>query len=78
MVKKIVHSISLILAETLLPFFIWLFGITWRLEFIGPHHPPLEGGFIYAFWHGRMMVFAFSHRGKGIKVLVSEHRDGEY
>ena len=36
-----------------------------------------EKGFIYALWHGKLLLPLYSERGKGIKVLVSEHRDGE-
>jgi len=33
---------------------------------------------IYAFWHGTMFPLIYTHRNKGINVLVSEHTDGEY
>jgi lysophospholipid acyltransferase (LPLAT)-like uncharacterized protein len=33
---------------------------------------------IYAFWHGRMLIFTYSHRKRKIHVLISEHRDGEF
>ena len=33
---------------------------------------------IYAFWHGRMLVPAFFYRNRGIRVLISEAREGEY
>ena len=33
---------------------------------------------IYAFWHGRMLMFTYSHRNRKIHVLISQHRDGEY
>ena len=32
---------------------------------------------IYAFWHGRMILPAYTHRGEGIAILVSRHADGE-
>ena len=32
---------------------------------------------IYVLWHGRLFFPMFCLRGKGIIVLVSEHRDGE-
>lgn len=33
---------------------------------------------VFTFWHSRMVPLAHLHRGKGIVVLVSRHRDGEY
>lgn len=32
---------------------------------------------IYAFWHGRLLLLAFSHRRRKIQIMISEHRDGE-
>lgn len=36
-----------------------------------------RGQVIYAFWHGRMLIFSYSHRWQKIHVLISQHRDGE-
>lgn len=33
--------------------------------------------FVYAFWHGRLLLLSYTHRRRGINVMVSEHRDGE-
>jgi len=33
--------------------------------------------FIFAFWHGTMLPLAWVHRGEGVPVVISEHRDGE-
>jgi len=33
---------------------------------------------IYALWHGRMLIPAYTHRNKNITIMVSRHRDGEY
>ncbi len=33
---------------------------------------------IYAFWHAQMLPLAFTHRDRGVAVLVSRHRDGEW
>jgi lysophospholipid acyltransferase (LPLAT)-like uncharacterized protein len=32
---------------------------------------------IFAFWHGQMLPLLWVHRGEGVAVLISEHRDGE-
>src|SRR5690606_17014476 len=28
-------------------------------------------------WHGELMPLLWQHRGEGVRVLISEHRDGE-
>ncbi|MFQ5863135.1 MAG: lysophospholipid acyltransferase family protein [Candidatus Brocadiales bacterium] len=33
---------------------------------------------IIAFWHATMLVLAYMGRGQGIRVLISQHTDGEY
>jgi lysophospholipid acyltransferase (LPLAT)-like uncharacterized protein len=33
---------------------------------------------IYAFWHEGLVVATYAFRDQGIRVLVSQHRDGEY
>ena len=33
--------------------------------------------FIFAFWHGTMLPLVWAHRGEGVPVVISEHRDGE-
>ena len=33
---------------------------------------------IFAYWHAFMLVPAYTARNLGIKVMVSQHRDGEY
>ncbi|MBD3237861.1 MAG: DUF374 domain-containing protein, partial [Candidatus Eisenbacteria bacterium] len=56
-------------------------GRTWRLRVIGAEHEAearAGGGFIYTFWHGRLLPLTYLRRGRGIVVLVSLGRDGEY
>lgn len=70
------------LAETLGPLLIRALGSTWRVEIRprGVEEARRRRGerVIYAFWHGRMLVPAYTHRGQGIAILISRHRDGEY
>ncbi|HWP46771.1 MAG TPA: lysophospholipid acyltransferase family protein [Candidatus Limnocylindrales bacterium] len=33
---------------------------------------------IYTLWHGRLLLLVYSHRNRGITVLVSQSQDGEY
>lgn len=59
-----------------------LLGRTWRLREVVPDavrdRVAAGQGIIYAFWHGRLLPLVFTHRRRGIVVLVSLHRDGEY
>ncbi len=54
---------------------------TWRVREInadgwktlrGKHEP-----FVFALWHGQMLPLVVRHRSQGIRILISEHRDGE-
>ena len=36
-----------------------------------------RGRVIYAFWHGRLLLLAYTHRRRKIHIMISEHRDGE-
>jgi lysophospholipid acyltransferase (LPLAT)-like uncharacterized protein len=54
---------------------------TWRVQVLN------DGGWqarrtrgqpnIFAFWHGHMLPLLMQHRGQGVAILISEHRDGE-
>jgi len=33
--------------------------------------------FIFSLWHGHLLPLLWYHRGEGVSVLISEHRDGE-
>lgn len=56
-------------------------GKTWRIRTLGDEHlvaaREVSENVVYAVWHGRMLPFAYTHRGKGVHVLASEHKDGE-
>jgi lysophospholipid acyltransferase (LPLAT)-like uncharacterized protein len=57
-------------------------GGTWRIErqdLVAYDHEIARGArCIFAFWHARMLPLVYTHRGRGIAVLVSRHRDGEW
>jgi lysophospholipid acyltransferase (LPLAT)-like uncharacterized protein len=61
---------------------IQLLARTWRWEIHGyEHFEALEKQkvpLIYAFWHGRILPAIFFWRNRGIVVLTSENKDGEY
>jgi len=37
-----------------------------------------HGTVIYAFWHNRMLIPAYTHINQNVHVLISQHRDGEF
>ena len=69
------------LAARLAPLLIIILGKLARIRLVGREH--LDGlresgeSFIFAVWHGRMLLPIFLHRKEGIRALVSMHRDGE-
>ncbi len=64
------------------PILIYALGMTLRIKWIGLENLNAvreeKKSVIYAFWHGRMLIFTYSHRRQGIHVLISQHRDGEF
>jgi lysophospholipid acyltransferase (LPLAT)-like uncharacterized protein len=56
-------------------------GLTWRIRSV--NREPWEvmrrakRGFIFSLWHGQLLPLLWHHRGEGIVVLISEHKDGE-
>ncbi|MGM0441627.1 MAG: lysophospholipid acyltransferase family protein [Elusimicrobiota bacterium] len=56
-------------------FYIRILG--WTTDFKYYNLAPLpDPPYILAFWHSRLMFLVYSHRGRGINVLVSRSRDG--
>jgi lysophospholipid acyltransferase (LPLAT)-like uncharacterized protein len=54
---------------------------TWRVQVLGDEglRGEREAGraVIITLWHGQMLPLLYQHRGEGVAVLISEHRDGE-
>jgi lysophospholipid acyltransferase (LPLAT)-like uncharacterized protein len=54
---------------------------TWRIRVVnGEAVEKLRASrlpFIFALWHGHLLPLLWHHRGEGVMVLISEHRDGE-
>lgn len=61
--------------------FLHILARTWRIRVVnGEHVRDLrEAGhsFIFALWHGQLLPLLWHHREEGVRVLISEHRDGE-
>jgi lysophospholipid acyltransferase (LPLAT)-like uncharacterized protein len=75
------RAILAALVSACAPSLIRLHLATLRIRWLGvePCDPPvdLRTPFIYAFWHQRLLLFAFTHRNQGVTVLISQHADGE-
>ncbi|MDD4856486.1 MAG: lysophospholipid acyltransferase family protein [Candidatus Krumholzibacteria bacterium] len=58
-----------------------LLGVTWRVEWRNLENlekaRSLSKQGVVSFWHGRLLVIAYSHRKWGISVLASEPPDGD-
>jgi len=56
-------------------------GASWRIDRsgLGARDLALARGnrCIFALWHARLLPLVFTHRGRGIAMLVSRHRDGQ-
>ena len=82
MLRRIRDKFLLLLASWLGPILIYLVGATLKTKWVGLENLEKlrkeKKSVIYAFWHGRMLIFAYSHRRQRIHVLISQHRDGEY
>lgn len=54
---------------------------TWRIKVIGGQDLVAERAagraVIFILWHGQMLPLLYHHRDEGVRVLISEHRDGE-
>jgi lysophospholipid acyltransferase (LPLAT)-like uncharacterized protein len=54
---------------------------TWRVKVVNERAlTDLRKGhqhFIFALWHGHLLPLLWHHRGEGVTILISEHRDGE-
>ena len=58
-----------------------LIASTWRMR---THNAEPLGALraadkrvIFALWHGELLPLLWQHRGEGVAVVISEHRDGE-
>lgn len=68
-------------AGAIAPAVVRVLGATWRVSVTGDlaaRTAISEGrNIIYALWHGQLLALGYAHRGRGICVLSSLHRDGE-
>jgi lysophospholipid acyltransferase (LPLAT)-like uncharacterized protein len=54
---------------------------TWRYRTVGEEKMlrlrAAKQPIVFTIWHGQMLPLLWHHRNQGVKVLVSEHQDGE-
>jgi lysophospholipid acyltransferase (LPLAT)-like uncharacterized protein len=54
---------------------------TWRIRVVNESYlhdlRRSERPFIFSLWHGQLLPLLWHHRGQGVVILISEHRDGE-
>ena len=58
-----------------------LLGMTWRMRPVNDADLVARRAsgerVIFTLWHGELLPLLWHHRGEGIAVVISEHRDGE-
>lgn len=58
-----------------------LWGASLSIDWIGEENirliEKLDGKVIWTFWHAGILPLTYTHRGRGVAVLVSQHHDGE-
>lgn len=80
--KHIYRNILIFISPVLGSLFVNIIGWTTKIDFIDQKYEEdlKKNGarIIYAFWHNRMLLSCFYYKHRGIRVLVSPSRDGEY
>lgn len=79
--KDMLNKIALAIAPHIAALIIRFLAKTMRISYI--NFEKVWGDWqsgknvIVAFWHGRLMMMPLVYKGRGISILVSQHRDGE-
>ncbi|HZY87825.1 MAG TPA: lysophospholipid acyltransferase family protein [Gemmataceae bacterium] len=60
---------------------LWIGTLRYRYRPLGPNmdpnQPNFDGRYIYAFWHENMLLLAYQYGRRDIRVLISQHADGQ-
>lgn len=58
-----------------------LLASTWRYRVVNEEEltrlRDSNAPFVFSIWHGQLLPLLWHHRGQGVAILVSEHKDGE-
>lgn len=80
--RKILDELILFLVPVIGAILVLLLGKSWSVKWAGLENliPARRKNqkVIYALWHGQMLALFFSHRWRKARVLISQHRDGEF
>lgn len=64
------------------PILLFLYGLTWRVKWSGIENlreaRAVSGNVLFAFWHSRLLGLCYTHRFRGIGIMVSKSFDGEW
>ncbi|MCK4420594.1 lysophospholipid acyltransferase family protein [candidate division WOR-3 bacterium] len=78
MIGSLIHSFLWFSTPTLITILLFILGHTWRFRFHGWEQVlKYDSSVSYAFWHENMLPVLFSHRGRGVGIIVSQSPDGE-
>jgi len=78
MIGSLIRSFLWFSGSFLLTILILILGHTWRICFKGWEKVlKYDASVFYAFWHENMLPVLFSHRGRGVGIIVSLSPDGE-
>lgn len=82
MPKKLFQKILFFLLTNLAYALLLFIGMTSRKKVIDFHirekFEKKKIPIIYSFWHNRLLYLAYLYRKKGVGVMVSTHKDGDY
>lgn len=79
--KEVLNKLTLAIGPYIAAFIIRYLAKTMKITYVNFERiwNDWQSGknFIVAFWHGRLMMMPLVYKGRGISILVSQHRDGE-
>ncbi len=76
--KKLLDKFLFAVVGRLGSLLILLLGKTLTIKWVDEHYrTQISGAVVYAFWHSRLLILAFSHRRRDALTMVSESKDGE-
>jgi lysophospholipid acyltransferase (LPLAT)-like uncharacterized protein len=76
------QKLLLLTISILGPILLFLYGLTWRVRWSGTENVQearkVSGNVLFAFWHSRLLGLCYTHRFRGIGIMVSKSFDGEW
>ncbi|MCK4571536.1 lysophospholipid acyltransferase family protein [candidate division WOR-3 bacterium] len=78
MIGSLIHSFLWFSGPFILTILILILGHTWRISFRGWEQVlKYDNSVLYTFWHENMLPVLFSHKKRGVGIIVSLSPDGE-